>query len=70
MRHPFYDSLTKTELETMIDVMSQAAKLIMVEEDQRLEMKEKKGKAIMEVMEPRATPRLRQMIDNTPRFQH
>lgn len=48
----------------MIDAMSQASKYIKLEEDQRMERKEKsksvkKGKAIMEVLEPHAILRPR-----------
>lgn len=68
-----YESFTKTVLETIIDARSWAAKYIKLEEDQRLEKKEKsksikKGKAIMEVVEPLVVLRPRQTIDNPPRF--
>lgn len=70
-----YDSLTKTEPETMIEAMSRVAKYVKLEEDQRLERKEKlrtskKGKSVIKVAEPRVTLRPRQAIVNSRGTQH
>lgn len=58
----------------MVKAMSWATKYIKLEENQRLERREKskssrKSKVVMEVAEPHVTPRPRQVATNSSRIQ-